>query len=91
MAGRNRTAVDLTIDALRHLGRLDQIDESLVAAAESLADAVDADPGHASLWREYRAALMELRSVGNVDSQDDDEFYELLNFITSEMGDREEP
>ena len=29
MAGRNRTAVDLTIDALRHLGRLDQIDESL--------------------------------------------------------------
>ena len=43
---------------------LEQVDEALVALAEGLADAVDADPGNAALWWEYRAVVLELRRAG---------------------------
>lgn len=39
--GANRLAIDQVIDALSDLGRLETVDAALVAAARSLADAVD--------------------------------------------------
>jgi hypothetical protein len=42
---------------------------ALVAAARSLAAAVDADPGSDRLWREYRAVLASLLEV----APDDDD------------------
>jgi hypothetical protein len=89
MTGRNRKAVDATIATLRSLGRLEAVDEALVTAAQTLADAVDAEPGHASLWREYRSALNDLRGVGG--SDDDDEFSKVLAALRPEVGDVEEP
>ena len=60
----NRQAIDVVIAALAAAGRLEPADEALVVAARSLAHAVDADPGNASLWREYRAIEQRLRSTG---------------------------
>lgn len=84
--GRNRSAVELTVAALQELGRVEKVDSARVAAAQALADAVDADPGNASLWREYRAALESLRQVGDGGS---DEFGKLLASLSSEILDQE--
>lgn len=64
----NREAIDVVIGALGAAGRLEAADEAIVVAARSLADAVDADPGNASLWREYRAIEQRLRSTGEASS-----------------------
>ena len=90
MAGRNRKAVDATIAALRSLGRLEPVDDALIVAARSLADAVDAEPGHASLWREYRSALSDLRGAGGSD-ETDDEFESVLAALRPQVGDGAEP
>ncbi len=74
--GRNAEAMRQMIAAMRVLGRLEDIDEALVTAAESLAEAVDADPGNASLWREWRAVEESLRGLGTDGA--DDEFTQLL-------------
>lgn len=86
--GRNRSAVEETVSALEQLGRLEQIDSARVAAARALADAVDADPGNASLWREYRAALESLRQIG---SDGTDDFGKLLESLSSEIRDEKKP
>ena len=83
-SGRNRTAAEATIQALRDAKRLNETDSARVTALQALADAVDADPSNASLWREYRAVELALREV-----QDDDidELSELLGKLSAPMGD----
>lgn len=87
MNGRNRTAIDEVIETLRQLGRLERIDAALVAAAQTLADAVDSAPDNASLWREYRAAEQELRGVGG---EVDDEFTKTLAALRATVGDEKD-
>lgn len=60
----NLSAIDETVAALQSLGRLEDVDAATVEAARSLAVAVDEQPGNASLWREYQAAVRSLREVG---------------------------
>lgn len=67
----NSEAVAATIDALRAEGKLGEADEAFVALALGLAAAVDADPENAALWREYRAALATLTTVGTGAGDDD--------------------
>lgn len=69
----NREAVDLTVEALRADGRIHEGDAAVVQMVESLASSVDAEPGNASLWREFRAALETLRKLGQEDLNDNDE------------------
>lgn len=78
----NHAACLATITTLRELGRLEPVDEALVTATLSLAQAVDADPGSASLWREYQASLRALREVGG-DSGSTDGISELVEAIRS--------
>lgn len=54
-----------TVHQLRDLGRIESVDEALVAAALGLAAAVDAAPDNAALWRQYRGAVADLRGVGS--------------------------
>lgn len=82
--GRNRTAVEATVKALRDNGRLEQVDEARVIAACALADAVDADPTNASLWREYRAAVETLRQASDGGT---DDFAALMAGLSAEVGD----
>jgi hypothetical protein len=84
--GSNRTAVETTIAALNREGRLGDVDAARVALIRSLADAVDADPSNASLWREYRSAEEALREADDTTA---DEFSQLLAALSSEMGDTE--
>lgn len=65
----NVEGLERTLRALRK--RLRTEDAALVALARTLALAVDADPcsdcgagQNATLWKEYRAAVMALRAVG---------------------------
>ncbi len=60
----NVEALAVSVAAMRAAGRLEPADEALVAAAESLAVAVDGVPGDARLWQQYQAALRALREVG---------------------------
>jgi len=82
--GRNRTAVETTVEALRSTGRLEAMDEARVIAACALADAVDADPTNASLWREYRAAV---ETLGLATDGGTDEFAALMAGLSAEVGD----
>ncbi len=83
--GRNRRAVAETVRALRAAGRLEEVDRAVVVAAEALADAVDAVPDSAPLWREFRAALRDLMEVGRDAGGDD--LDALLSGLRSEVGD----
>lgn len=82
--GRNRTAIETMVQALRKSGRLEPVDEARVTAALALADAVDADPTNASLWREYRAAVETLRQA---DDGGTDDFAALMAGLSAEVGD----
>jgi hypothetical protein len=60
----NSDAVQITIDTLLESKKLDiDADAARIAIAITLAGAVDADPGNASLLREYRAAEAMLNEV----------------------------
>ena len=85
--GRNRLAAEATIAALRSAGRLELIDSARIATLQTLADAVDADPVNASLWREYRAAESTLREVND---DGNDELTEILGRLSTPMGDAED-
>lgn len=52
-------------------GRLDDSHAALVALARGLAAAVDAEPGNAALWREYRATVVALGQVSAGEVDDD--------------------
>lgn len=84
----NAAALERTLDAMRAAGRLEDIDESLVATARGLAVAVDADSANASLWKEYRAAQQDLRGL---DRGDDDIFADLLGRMQAEVVDSPPP
>ena len=68
----NYDAVETTIAALTEADRLTDEHAAVVQAARSLADAVDAEPGNASLWREFRAVIETLRSIGATEEDDDE-------------------
>ena len=63
-------AAERTVAELRRQGRLEPVDAALVAAFLGLAEAVDASPWTAPLWRQYREAAEALRQVGATDSRD---------------------
>lgn len=63
----NSEGLEITLDAMN----LEPVDEALIAIATGLAEAVDADPKNAALWREFRAAVTELRKAGAGDVDDD--------------------
>lgn len=86
--GRNRAAIEQTISALDTAGRLELVDNAQLAICRSLADAVDSEPTNASLWREYRAAELALRTA-NVENQD--EFTALLASLSTEVGNQTTP
>ena len=58
--------------------------EALVAFCEGLAEAIDLDPGRASLWREYRPAVERLLSLGEV--AEDDGQAALLELVSTPVG-----
>ena len=89
-AGRARRGADQTIKALRDLGRLERVDESLVVAQRLAADNLDeADRqaaagelspfvvGHAI--RTFLAATGALYARVGVVAPDDDEFWDALS------------
>ena len=82
----NLEAADEMLAAMEDLGRLNQIDRARVVALRSLAEAVDRDPGNASLWREYRAAEAALREFD--DGADD--YADLLDALSAKAADPEE-
>jgi hypothetical protein len=53
--------------------------------ARGLAAAITADPSNAALWREYRAALSELMTVGGDDGSD--EAGDFLTLVRTPLGD----
>ncbi len=61
---------------MREMGRLEQVDDGLVALVRSAAEAVDSSPGRASLIKEYRECLVLLAEVGK--GQETDGFADLL-------------
>ena len=87
----NAAAVARTVDALRTAGRLQDEHAATVQMVESLALAVDSDPGNASLWREFRAGLETLMKVGEVNDDDADEISVILAALrgTSTVDDTE--
>lgn len=82
--GANRRAVGVMVKALRALGRLEDVDSAIVRATERLADAVDQNPKSPGLWSVYLEALDRLAVIGEVE---DDDFSDLIEQLSSEMGD----
>jgi hypothetical protein len=78
----NRGQLEQTLKELRRLERIGKMDAAVVQALRSMAYALDADPGNAALWRQYREALRELTADddnGSVDAA--------IANLFSEMGD----
>ena len=80
----NRDAVEMTIEILYGLGRLEKIDSATVTLCRLLADSVDANPTSHGLWRQYREAVERLRAIGDSDEQD---FAAYMDFLDSEIRD----
>lgn len=80
MPGPNRTAAEQTLAGYDGPAVVAQL-------VRSLADAVDAEPTNASLWREYRAAVADLTKREPTDA---DPGAELLRRLAA-MGDAAEP
>jgi hypothetical protein len=79
----NHGQLQRTLRELRRIGRLEPVDAAAVQAVNAMAFALDADPGNAALWRQYREALRELTS-------DDDaggSFDEAVAALSAEVGD----
>lgn len=74
----NAAAVARTVAALNRMGVLHEEHSALVQVVDSLALAVDSDPGNASLWREFRAALDSLMKLGDTDDGNGDELTQIL-------------
>jgi hypothetical protein len=93
---RNRTAVERTITALRHGGRLEEVDAATTALARHLAGALDTvDAGAypaqtASLARVHLATLRQLRGLDDTE-RDDAGIGDLLAALSAEVGDPAQP
>lgn len=68
--GSNVVAIEVLIEALFALGRLEKVDSARVEICRLLARAVDEHPENANLWRQYREAEDILRQVGANDVED---------------------
>jgi len=68
--GEQAAAAARTVAELRRQGRLEPVDAALVAAFLGLAEAVDANPWAAPLWRQYRDATEALGQAGAADGRD---------------------
>jgi len=68
--GSNVAAIEVLIEALFALGRLEKVDSARVEICRLLARAVDEHPENANLWRQYREAEDILRQVGANDVED---------------------
>lgn len=94
----NAEGLARTLEAMRADGKLEPGDDALVALAESLAEAVDADrcsdctaPGqNATLWREYRAAIAALMEAGARGGSDDDAA-EFFLAVQTKVGNAKKP
>jgi hypothetical protein len=78
----NHGQCEQTLKELRRLGRIEKIDAAAVQMLRSMAAALDADPGNAALWRQYREALRELTADDDNGSAD-----EALAALFAEVGD----
>jgi hypothetical protein len=76
--GSNVVAIEVLIETLFALGRLEKVDSARVEICRLLARAVDEHPENANLWRQYREAEDVLRQVGANDVED---FNEVLASI----------
>ena len=54
--GVNRLAAEKFISELRRQGRIELVDAAKVQSVRSIADALDAEPQNAQMWRQYRDA-----------------------------------
>lgn len=81
-AGRNRRAANATIKSLEASGRITDADLARVEMLRALADAVDAIPDNAALWRQYREAEITLREA--VD--DNEGLAEFIAGLSAPMG-----
>lgn len=68
--GTNVAAIQILIETLYSMGRLEKVDSARVEICRLLARAVDKNPENANLWRQYREAEDVLRSVGSKDVED---------------------
>lgn len=82
--GPNERAVGRTLRDLKAEGVLALVPEAVVEMCRSLARAVDAEPGNAALFREYRSALDDLREMAA--SGPDDDAAQFLISIQSPHG-----
>jgi hypothetical protein len=83
--GEMYAAASRTLEAMGDLGRLEQVDEALVEAVRVLASTLDYDAGNASLWREFRGALADLRGLNVADA--DPELERLAAEMRAAVGD----
>jgi hypothetical protein len=72
LSADNAARLEVTLGALKELGRLENVDAARVQMLRSIARALDADPGNAALWRQYREALEELTADDSSGSLDDE-------------------
>ena len=86
--GSNVLAIEVLIEALYRLGRLEKVDSARVEIARLLARSVDSNPENANLWRQYREAEEALRTVGSDDVED---FNQVIASIWSESALRDSP
>jgi len=86
--GSNALAIEVLVEALYSLGRLEKVDSARVEIARLLAKAVDENPENANLWRQYREAEDVLRTVGADDVKD---FNETLASIWGDAALRDKP
>lgn len=81
----NEEAAVSAVNALKAAGRLEDVDAGVVSAVLALARAVDSHPERATLWREYRGALSDLREVTR--DVDDGSLADLLAELSASRGD----
>jgi uncharacterized protein YyaL (SSP411 family) len=86
--GSNSLAIEVLIEALYLLGRLEKVDSARIEIARLLARSVDAHPENASLWGQYREAEDALRMVGANDVED---FNKVIASIWTDSALRDSP
>lgn len=73
----NVEAVEQTLDELRRMGRLADVDAAKVEAVRSMAASLDLKPFNSQMFHEYLAALEGLTADGDSDGSIEDLLREL--------------